>query len=150
MKTQVDQLHEIKKSPERDSSRDKYISHDKGGYFQLVGKRWVIQELCWDNYSIIKEKYNLDSNLKPHIKISSTPWLVWPSGLSTGLWTKGLLVQFPSGYMPGLWARSPIGGAQEATTHRCFSPFLSPSLPLYLKTNKQTNKYFKSSRWIKD
>ena len=30
--------------------------------------------------------------------------------------------------MPGLWARSPIGGAREATDW-CFSP-LSPSLPL--------------------
>ena len=39
-----------------------------------------------------------------------------------------------SGYMPGLWATM-----QEAT-NRCFSPFLSPSLPLSLK--KITNKIF--------
>ena len=37
-----------------------------------------------------------------------------------------------SGRMPGLWARSPVGGAWEATTHWCFSPSLSPSLPLCL------------------
>ena len=38
-----------------------------------------------------------------------------------------------SGHMPGLQARSPVGGAQEASTHWCFSPFLSPSNPLSLK-----------------
>ena len=31
-----------------------------------------------------------------------------------------------SGHMPGLQARSPVGGAQEVTTHCCFCPFLSP------------------------
>ena len=36
----------------------------------------------------------------------------------------------PSGHMPGLWARSPVRGAWEATTHWCFSPSFSPSLPL--------------------
>ena len=35
-----------------------------------------------------------------------------------------------SGHMPGFGARSPIGGAWEATTHWCFSPSLFPSLPL--------------------
>ena len=43
-------------------------------------------------------------------KSGSKPWLVWLSGLSAGLQTKGLLVQFQSGHMPGLWARSPVGG----------------------------------------
>lgn len=32
-----------KNPPERDSSRDKYLRHDKGGYFQSEGKRWIIQ-----------------------------------------------------------------------------------------------------------
>ena len=40
------------------------------------------------------------------------------------------------GHMPGLQARSPVGGVQEATTHCCFSPSFSPSLPLCLKINK--------------
>ena len=31
------------------------------------------------------------------------------------------------GHMPGSWARSPVGGALEATTHWYFSPFLPPS-----------------------
>ena len=42
-------------------------------------------------------------------------------------------------HMPGLQARSPVGGMWEATTHWCFSPCLSPSLPLCLKI-----KYIKS------
>ena len=40
------------------------------------------------------------------------------------------------GHMPELQARSPVGGTWEATTHWCFSPSLSPSLPFYLKVNK--------------
>ena len=35
--------------------------------------------------------------LKSMCKIISGPWLVWLSGLSTGLRTKGSLVQFPDG-----------------------------------------------------
>ena len=38
--------------------------------------------------------------------------------------------------IPGLGARSPVGGTREATTHGCFSPSLSPCLPLSLKINK--------------
>ena len=64
------------------------------------------------------------------------PWLVWLSGLSAGLWTKGLRFDSQSGHMPGLWARSPVGGTWEAMTHWCFSPSLSPSLLLSLKINK--------------
>ena len=40
-----------------------------------------------------------------------------------------------SGHMPGLLARSLVGGMREATTHWCFSPSLSPSLPPSLKIN---------------
>ena len=38
--------------------------------------------------------------------------------------------------MPGLQARSPVEGAREATTHWCFSPFVSPSFPFSLEINK--------------
>ena len=41
--------------------------------------------------------------------------------------------------MHGLQARSPVGGAWEATTHWCLSPSLSPSLPLSLKINKTSS-----------
>ena len=40
------------------------------------------------------------------------------------------------GHVPGLQARSPVGGAREASTHCCFAPCLSPSLPLSVKMNK--------------
>ena len=40
------------------------------------------------------------------------------------------------GHMPELLARSPVGGTGEATTQWCFSPSLSPTLPLSLKINK--------------
>ena len=41
------------------------------------------------------------------------------------------------GHMPGLRARPSVGGVQQATAHWCFSPSLSPSLPLSLKINKK-------------
>ena len=46
--------------------------------------------------------------------------------------------QFDSqlGHMPRMWDRSPVGSPQEATTHWCFSPSLSPSIPLSKKVNK--------------
>ena len=54
------------------------------------------------------------------------PWLVWLSGLSTGLQTKRSLVCFLVGHKPGLQA-----SMQEATI-RCFSLFLPP-FPLLSK-----------------
>ena len=47
---------------------------------------------------------------------------------------KGHQFDSQSGHMPKLWAKSQVGGAQEATTHWCPCPSLSPFLPLYLKT----------------
>ena len=63
-------------------------------------------------------------------------WLVWLSGLSAGLWTKGLLGGFPVRARAWVQARSPVGAVREATAHWCFSPSLSPSFPLSLKINK--------------
>ena len=48
---------------------------------------------------------------------------------------KGCGFDSQSEHMPGLWDRSPVGGEWQATTHWCFSPSLSPSLPLSLKIN---------------
>ena len=53
-----------------------------------------------------------------------------------GCEAKGGWFDSQSGHMPRLQARSPIGGAQEAATHWCFSLSLSPSLSLSLKINK--------------
>ena len=49
--------------------------------------------------------------------------------------SKGCWFDSQSGHMPGLQARSPVGGAQEATTDWCISPF-PPSLPFSLKITK--------------
>ena len=46
---------------------------------------------------------------------------------------KGPYFDSRSGYTPGLWVRSSVGSVREATTHWCFSPSLSPSLPFSLK-----------------
>ena len=51
------------------------------------------------------------------IKKHAPPWLVWLSGLSASLRTKGSLVQFP--VRAHAWVA-------EATTHWCFSPSPSP------------------------
>ena len=49
---------------------------------------------------------------------------------------KGRQFNSQSGHLPALQAGSLVGGAWEATTHWCFSPSLSPSLPFSLKVNK--------------
>ena len=53
---------------------------------------------------------------------------------------KGCWFNSQTGHMPGLQTRSPVGGTQEATTHWCFSPSLSPSLPF---SKKKINKILK-------
>ena len=49
---------------------------------------------------LIPEGYTLHEDLE-HVglftKVATEPWLVWLSGLSVGLRTKGSLVQFPAG-----------------------------------------------------
>ena len=67
----------------------------------------------------------------PQTKITFEPWLVWLSGLSTSLQTKGLSVGFPiRAHAWVLQARSPVQGVWEATTQWCFSPsFPLPPFP---------------------
>ena len=64
------------------------------------------------------------------------PWLLWLVDWVPACEPKGHQFNSQSGHIPGLQARSPVGGAWEATAHWCFSPCLSPSLPLCLKINK--------------
>ena len=45
------------------------------------------------------------------------PWLVWLSGLSAGLQTKGLLVRFPVRAHAWVVGQVPSMGMQEANTH---------------------------------
>ena len=70
---------------------------------------------------------------KPHagpdspapLKSRRQPWLVWLSGLSTSLRTKGSLLNSQSKHMPGLQARSPVGACER-------QPHIDVSLPLFL------------------
>ena len=64
------------------------------------------------------------------LNILGSPWLVWLSGLSSDLRTKG--------HMLGLWTRSPVGDMQEATD-QCISHtsmFLSLSFSLLSPLSK--------------
>ena len=69
------------------------------------------------------------------------PWLVWLSGLSAGLWTKGSLVQFPVRAHVWLWTRPLVEGGIWEAANWCFSPSLSLSLNLSLKINKLLKKW---------
>ena len=61
---------------------------------------------------------------------------------------KGCWFNSQSGHMPGLQTRSPFGAVQEATTHWCFFPSLSPSLRHCLKINNLKNKIkIKNTKW---
>ena len=68
---------------------------------------------------------------KTHALAGVSQWL------NTGLQSKGSLVQFP--VRAHAWVAGQVpsrGDTQGATTHWCFSPSLSPSLPLSLKINE--------------
>ena len=61
------------------------------------------------------------------------PWLMWLSGLSTILQTEGWKVPFPVGAHAWVAGQVPGWGHVRGTTHCCFSPSISPYLPLCLK-----------------
>ena len=64
------------------------------------------------------------------------PWLVWLSGLSTGLWTKGLLVWFPVRAHAWVVGQVPSGGCMRGNHTFLFLSF-SFSLPSFsLKIKK--------------
>ena len=57
-----------------------------------------------------------------------TPRLVWLSGLSAGLQTKGSPVRFLVRAHAWVVGQVLVGGTQEETTHGHFSPSLPPPL----------------------
>ena len=63
------------------------------------------------------------------------PWLVWLSGLSTGLRTKGSLVQFPIRAHAWVAGQVPSGGHMRGN-HTLMFLSLSFSLPSPLSKNK--------------
>ena len=63
------------------------------------------------------------------------PWLVWLSGLSAGLWTKGSWFDSRSGHGPALQARSPVWVCAKGN-HTLMFLSLSFSFPSLLSENK--------------
>ena len=69
------------------------------------------------------------------LKIIMSPWLVWLSGLSAGLWTKRLLGSNPSqGTCLGCRSGLQLGACEKqlinvSLTHQCFSPILFLPFP---------------------
>ena len=84
-------------------------------------------------YYVISFIWNVQ-NRQIYRKYICGPWLVWLSGLSAGLQTKRSLVWFPVRAHAWVAGQVPSWGSAR-TTDRCFSPSISPSLPLSLKIN---------------
>ena len=68
-------------------------------------------------------------------------WLVWLSGVSTDLWTKGSPVQFPVRAHAWVIGQVPILRYWDTTTHWCSPLLFLPHFPS-LKTNKVFKKNF--------
>ena len=72
------------------------------------------------------------------------PWPAWLSWVAFCK-AKGHWLDSRSGHVPGLLATSWLGVSERqlidvSLIYQCFSPFLSPSLPLSLKINKILKK----------
>ena len=77
--------------------------------------------------------WNKDGQNTAALKSGSLwPRLVLLSGQSTRRGARRLLVS-QSGHLPGTWERQLT---EASLAHQCFSPSLSPSLPLSLKIGK--------------
>ena len=72
---------------------------------------------------------------KSFLKGRDLPWLVWLSGLSAGLQTKGSLVRFPVRAHAWIVGQAPSRGLVRGN-HKSVFLSLSPSLPLSLTINK--------------
>ena len=78
----------------------------------------------------LKDMHSLNWNKE----LIEKPWLVWLSGLSTGLQTKGSLVQFPVRAHAWVVGQIPSEGYERGNYTLVFLS-LSPFLPLSLKIN---------------
>ena len=91
---------------------------------------------CFQNPITISHTCNNITALRmPYIQ----PWLVWLSGLSTSLRTKGSLVRFPIRAHAWVADQVPSRGRMRGN-HTLMILSLSPSLPLSLKINKILKK----------
>ena len=103
-----------------------------------VVPRWGMYERQQINVSLSHWCFLFFPSLPFSLKIKSFKRNMSPGWCGSVDWTldweaKGRWFNSQSGHMPGLQARSPVRGAWEATIHWCYSPSLSPSLPLSKK-----------------
>ena len=103
-------------------------------------------QFLWYDFQAFLWKHSF---IKFALKCGALPWLVWLSGLSASLQTKGSPVRFPIKAHAWVSGQFPVGGMQEVTTYRCFSPTQSPSLPLSLKINRWKIKHKNKNERIK-
>ena len=89
-------------------------------------------------YTLREEEEN-DHNTRQETKEESRTWLVWLSGLSTSLWTKGSLVRFPVRAHAWVAVQVPSRGSVRGNHTRMFLS-LSFSLPSLL-SKQIINKY---------
>ena len=129
-------------------------------YYGIVFKcllKFCLHKLAFQTHHVPHEKRVLPPRQQSRDKEGFRTWErgLWNSNFSPGWcgsvdWVtarepKGLWFNSQSGHMPGLRARSPVRSTQEGTTHWCFSPSLSPSLPLCLK-NKLKEYFLKMAK----
>ena len=92
------------------------------------------QCLVTNNRHLMSEDFFFKPRHSFYFIIENMPWLVWLSGLSAGLWSKGSLVPFLVRAHAWVAGQVPSEGAHDRQPHTDVSlPF---SLPSPLKMNK--------------
>ena len=109
----------------------------------LKGGRWGMQS----NSTSVKWRQWLYflHGIFVRMKWSSQPWLVWFSGLSAGLRSKGSSVRFPVRAHAWVSGQVPSWG-HERGNHTLMFLSLSPFLPLCLKINNIFKKKHEKKR----
>ena len=99
-----------------------------------IGGGWMdVEESNWEACCCIQVRN--DEDLTIVSRMETDPWLVWLSGLSASLQTKGLLVQFP--VRPHAWVAGQVPSRVcERGNHTLMFLSFSFSFPSSLSKNK--------------
>ena len=94
------------------------------------GNFWILKAKCCqrkrgveigkDLIQVLRQRENFET-------VVALPWLIWLSGLSTVLWTKGSLVRFPVRAHAWVVGQVPGRGCSRGDHTLVFPPSLSPS-----------------------